>query len=38
MRHMPLVSDVLKDKKLSKLIAEGPIDPPRVPLPPPKKK
>jgi hypothetical protein len=34
---MHLVSDVLKDTKLSKLIAEGPIDPPRVPPPPTKK-
>ena len=28
-----LVADVLTDKKLCKLIAEGQIDPPRVPLP-----
>jgi hypothetical protein len=32
-----LVADVLKDKKLSTLIAEGPIDPPRVP-PAPRKR
>jgi hypothetical protein len=30
---MHLVSDVLKDTKLSKLIAEGPINPARVPAP-----
>ena len=32
-----LVADVLKDMKLCTLIAEGPIDPPRVPPPPPPK-